>query len=354
MPTSARMLDLCWIRERPRKRTLGRASEVESSGRPQVMSRGRCFVISCADCFSLVWRLLALCALQIYDLFTKVLDRLKHDKDAQGVGYLEQAVELWTSMMIEEHEHDDWCLNNIHDMQEECEAWLLELQSELDAKDGGEASAAIVTKPTAARATRSAPPPPVSPASSPSNPSEKPVTMTMKLGMDFAKAGKEGSPERAKFEQQLVADLKRTVVTMEQRHRRNQAAVAVLDDTKQRLSAQTQSATGLRSQCSELQSQLDECAAREAKAAGRAERLKARADDLEQQLGEASEAAAAAKEQAAALRSRVEQEREALRDVQRDLAQQKSRARVLEQQHTAAIAEGQSLRQRIVGLVRSV
>ncbi len=201
------MLDLCWIRERPRKRTLGRASEVESSGRPQVMSRGRCCVIGCADCFSLVWRLLALCALQIYDLFTKVLDRLKHDKDAQGVGYLEQAVELWTSMMIEEHEHDDWCLNNIHDMQEECEAWLLELQSELDAKDGGEASAAIVTKPTAARATRSAPPPPVSPASSPSNPSEKPVTMTMKLGMDFAKAGKECSPERAKFEQQLVADL---------------------------------------------------------------------------------------------------------------------------------------------------
>jgi len=146
-------------------------------------------------------------ALQIYDLFTKVLDRLKQDKDAQGVRYIEEAVELWTSMMIEEHEHDDWCLQNIHSMQEECDAWLVELQSELDAKDSSEAPVVTVAKPAAARATRAAPPPAVAPASSPSKPSEKPVTMTMKLGMDFAKAGKEGSPERAEFEQQLVADL---------------------------------------------------------------------------------------------------------------------------------------------------
>ena len=142
---------------------------------------------------------------QMYDLFTKVIDRLKKDKDAEGVRYIEETVDLWTSMMIEEQQHDAWCLDNIHDMQAECEAWLSELASELENQSSGAPAAAI--KSESVRATRSAPPP-AAPSGSGSKPEAgKPVTMTMKLGMDFKNAGKEGTPERAKFENDLVLDL---------------------------------------------------------------------------------------------------------------------------------------------------
>ena len=55
----------------------------------------------------------------------------------------------------------------------------------------------------------------------------------------------------------------------------------------------------------------------------------------------------------AALRSAAGREREAMRGVQRDLLEQRSRTALVEKQHAAAVSEAQSLRQRIVGLVRS-
>lgn len=65
----------------------------------------------------------------MFDLLTKILDRGRKGKDAELVTYVEQATELWTAMMMEEHDHDQKCIKNVHDMQDVCDAWLKELLS---------------------------------------------------------------------------------------------------------------------------------------------------------------------------------------------------------------------------------
>jgi hypothetical protein len=68
----------------------------------------------------------------LFELLTKILDRGRKDRDAEVVTYVEQATELWTAMMMEEHDHDQKCIKNVHDMQDVCDAWLKELLSILE------------------------------------------------------------------------------------------------------------------------------------------------------------------------------------------------------------------------------
>ena len=37
---------------------------------------------------------------------------------------LQQALELWTRQMLEQHQHDDICLKNIQNMQRSADTWL--------------------------------------------------------------------------------------------------------------------------------------------------------------------------------------------------------------------------------------
>jgi hypothetical protein len=53
---------------------------------------------------------------------------------------VEQATELWTAMMMEEYDHDQKCIKNVHDMQDVCDAWLKELLSILE---GGSAESGM-------------------------------------------------------------------------------------------------------------------------------------------------------------------------------------------------------------------
>ena len=68
----------------------------------------------------------------MFDLLTKILDRGKKDKDAALVQYVEQATGLWTDMMMEEHDHDQKCIENVHRMQEDCNTMLTESLSILE------------------------------------------------------------------------------------------------------------------------------------------------------------------------------------------------------------------------------
>jgi len=63
----------------------------------------------------------------MYDLFTRLLNRLKKDTDMEGIMHLEECIELWTDMEIEEMEQDKKIDDNIRKMQNECGAWLDEL-----------------------------------------------------------------------------------------------------------------------------------------------------------------------------------------------------------------------------------
>ena len=74
---------------------------------------------------------------KMFDLLTKILDRGKKDKDAALVQYVEQATGLWTDMMMEEHDHDQKCIENVHLMQEDCNTMLTELLSILEAGEEG-------------------------------------------------------------------------------------------------------------------------------------------------------------------------------------------------------------------------
>ena len=69
---------------------------------------------------------------KMFDLLTKILDRGKKDKDAALVQYVEQATGLWTDMMMEEHDHDQKCIENVHSMQEDCNTMLTESLSILE------------------------------------------------------------------------------------------------------------------------------------------------------------------------------------------------------------------------------
>jgi len=66
---------------------------------------------------------------KLFDLFTHMLDRGRKDKDAELIKYVEEATELWTAMMLEEHDQDEKCVENVHGMQDVCDAWLEELLS---------------------------------------------------------------------------------------------------------------------------------------------------------------------------------------------------------------------------------
>ena len=73
---------------------------------------------------------------KLFGLLTQILDRGKKDKDNELVMLVDEATELWTKTMVEEHEHDQKSLNNVHSMQARCTEWLKELfQSLLQHKD---------------------------------------------------------------------------------------------------------------------------------------------------------------------------------------------------------------------------
>ena len=76
----------------------------------------------------------------MFELLTKILDRARKDRDAELVTYVEQATELWTAMMMEECDHDQKCIKNVHDMKDVCDAWLKELLSILE---GGSAESGM-------------------------------------------------------------------------------------------------------------------------------------------------------------------------------------------------------------------
>ena len=67
----------------------------------------------------------------LFGLLTQILDRGKKDKDNELVMLVDAATELWTKTMIEEHEHDERCLHNVHSMQARCRDWLKELYQHL-------------------------------------------------------------------------------------------------------------------------------------------------------------------------------------------------------------------------------
>lgn len=72
----------------------------------------------------------------IFELFTKSMDRAKKNKDHDAEKYLQQALELWTQEMLEQHEHDTICMENVQSMQESTDAWLQELLELLQGKGG--------------------------------------------------------------------------------------------------------------------------------------------------------------------------------------------------------------------------
>ena len=69
---------------------------------------------------------------KLFDLFTKILDRGKKDRDEELIRYVEEATDLWTQMMQEEYDHDQKCLENVVSLQHNCAIWLKELQALLD------------------------------------------------------------------------------------------------------------------------------------------------------------------------------------------------------------------------------
>ena len=43
---------------------------------------------------------------KLFEILTKIVDRCKRDKDAENIKDLEEVIELWTQMMLEEHDQD--------------------------------------------------------------------------------------------------------------------------------------------------------------------------------------------------------------------------------------------------------
>jgi len=75
---------------------------------------------------------------QLFDLFTKLLDKSVKNRDKDSENYTSEALDLWTAEMLEEHEHDQRCLENLHSMQREADAWLEELLQILMCSEQGE------------------------------------------------------------------------------------------------------------------------------------------------------------------------------------------------------------------------
>ena len=64
---------------------------------------------------------------KLFEILTKIVDRCKRDKDAEMIKHLEEAIELWTQMMLEEHDQDMKSEANVAKMQQSCDEWLEEL-----------------------------------------------------------------------------------------------------------------------------------------------------------------------------------------------------------------------------------
>jgi chromosome segregation ATPase len=62
---------------------------------------------------------------KLFDIFTKAADRAKRDEVMEK--YIDEALELWTQTMIEEHDHEMKCKENVQRMQKSCNKWLEEL-----------------------------------------------------------------------------------------------------------------------------------------------------------------------------------------------------------------------------------
>ena len=58
--------------------------------------------------------------IKMFGLFSRILDRSMKAKDADLITYVQEATDFWTLMMLEEHEHDQICINNIHNMKDTC------------------------------------------------------------------------------------------------------------------------------------------------------------------------------------------------------------------------------------------
>jgi len=147
---------------------------------------------------------------KMFELLTKVSKRLSEDEDAEGVTFLDECLELWTAMVVEEHAQDLQCASNIAKMQQECHEWLDELHTQLEAK----ASHSAATTGQATHASQSALQHIATycntlqhAATSHASQSAPGLPIVLKLGMDFKAAGEENSAQRAKFEQDLRADL---------------------------------------------------------------------------------------------------------------------------------------------------
>ena len=75
---------------------------------------------------------------QIFELFTKLIDKSHRNRDKDSENYATEALDLWTAEMLEEYEHDQRCLENLHKMQRETDAWLEELLHILMCSEQGE------------------------------------------------------------------------------------------------------------------------------------------------------------------------------------------------------------------------
>jgi C-terminal processing protease CtpA/Prc len=75
---------------------------------------------------------------QIFELFTKLIDKSHKNRDNDSETYATEALDLWTAEMLEEYEHDQRCLENLHKMQRETDAWLEELLHILICSEQGE------------------------------------------------------------------------------------------------------------------------------------------------------------------------------------------------------------------------
>ena len=63
----------------------------------------------------------------MFDLFTRMLDRSQKAEDFELTKYVQEATDFWTLMMLEEHHHDQICINKMYDIQDACQTWLDEL-----------------------------------------------------------------------------------------------------------------------------------------------------------------------------------------------------------------------------------
>jgi predicted nucleic acid-binding Zn-ribbon protein len=74
----------------------------------------------------------------IFELFTKLIDKSHKNRDKDSENYTTEALDLWTAEMLEEYEHDQRCLENLHKMQRETGVWLDELLQILMCSEQGE------------------------------------------------------------------------------------------------------------------------------------------------------------------------------------------------------------------------